>query len=324
MTDLGLDFLTRKPAVSLLVPIKNGMEFLTEFKENIHSLIGASDELILVNDNSADGTHLFLDEWAAEDPRVKVLNNPGVGLVHALNVGLEQAKFNWVARFDVDDLYSENRLKIQRDYLRKETAAVFCDYEFIGLDRKGFGTIYSAVLPIPTLLSLISGQRTPHPGVIFNRELAIKVGGYLAQDYPAEDLSLWLRLAKEGQLLTAPNTLLKYRLNPKSVSSQNRLVSIAKSRELILQSKLFEKVFVEALLNYSSISDYYKELEGGKYRLALFVRDLLIAAKLTGNIFSFFQLLSKVDFLRQSPQLAIPIIKLAGQQFRRKLLRRNP
>lgn len=324
MTDSGFDILTQKPAVSLLVPIKNGLEYLTVFKENIHSLIGPSDELILVNDNSTDGTLLFLNKWAEQDPRVKVLNNPDVGLVHALNFGLAHATFDWIARFDVDDLYSENRLLIQRNYLHDKTAAVFCDYEFISKDGTSFGTIHSAVLPIPTLLSLISGQRTPHPGVIFNRKLAIKVGGYLTQDYPAEDLSLWLRLAQEGQLLSAPTILLNYRISPKSVSNQNRLTSKAKSRDLILQSALFREVFSEALFNFDCISDHYKKIDSGKYRLTLFVRDLLIAAKLTGNMTSFLRLFLKIDFIRQSPQILISVLKLAGQQHRRQLLRKVP
>jgi glycosyltransferase involved in cell wall biosynthesis len=310
--------------VSLLVPIKNGLEYLTVFRENIHSIIGPSDELILVNDNSTDGTLLFLNKWAEQDPRVKVFNNPDVGLVHALNFGLAQATSDWIARFDVDDLCSENRLLIQRNYLHSETAAVFCDYEFISADGTSFGAIHSAVLPIPTVLSLISGQRTPHPGVIFNRKLAIKVGGYLTQDYPAEDLSLWLRLAKEGQLLSAPTTLLKYRINPKSVSNQNRSTSKAKSRDLILQSTLFQDVFSEALLNFDYISEYYKKIESGKYRLTLYVRDLFIAAKLTGNMSSFLRLFSRMDFIRQSPQIVLSVLKLAEQQHRRKLLRKLP
>jgi hypothetical protein len=131
-------------------------------------------------------------------------------------------------------------------------------------------------------------------------------------------------LAKEGQLLSAPTTLLKYRINPKSVSNQNRSTSKAKSRDLILQSALFQDVLSEALLNFDCVSEHYKKIESGKYRLTLYVRDLLIAAKLTGNMSSFLRLFSRMDFIRQSPRILLSVLKLAGQQHRRKLLRKLP
>lgn len=69
-------------------------------------------ELLFVDGGSTDGTRAILDELAAEDPRVRVLDNPARRVPQALNIGLRAAGGAYVARMDAHTLYP-------RDYLRR-------------------------------------------------------------------------------------------------------------------------------------------------------------------------------------------------------------
>ena len=56
-----------------------------------------------VNDGSTDGSALILDEYAAKDPRFKVISQVNGGLSSARNTGMDAAKGNYVLFLDSDD-----------------------------------------------------------------------------------------------------------------------------------------------------------------------------------------------------------------------------
>jgi len=209
-------------AISALLPVRNGQKYLTKLLPNILEMLKDGDELIVINDGSSDRTLSILEEFKTLDSRLKIFTTIGIGLVPALNLGVSVAANEWVARFDVDDTYERERLDQQRKVLKDDVSVVFSDYRFVSHSGQGLGLICSAVLPIPTVLSLVSSQRTAHPSAIINRKLLIESGGYQMDDYPAEDLALWLRLSLRGKLISVPSLLLNYRLSSNSISAGNR------------------------------------------------------------------------------------------------------
>lgn len=215
-------------AISALLPVKNGEIYLDVLLPNILSMLSPGDELVVINDGSSDQTKSIIEKFSASDLRVNLINTPGIGLVNALNLGVESAQHQWIARFDVDDQYPKDRLEEQRKLLSNEVSVIFSDYQFISKRGANLGAIYSAVFPLPTVLSLFSSQRTAHPSALINKELLIKCGGYLEQDYPAEDLALWLRLSEFGEIISVPKTLLLYRLSGASISGQSRQAQLRK------------------------------------------------------------------------------------------------
>lgn len=268
--------------ITALVPIRNGMEYLPEFRANLGQLFDLDDEVIVIDDNSNDGTLEFLMSWAREDTRLRVIKNSGSGLVDALNMGLHAARHPWIARFDVDDKYSLNRISIQRLHLHESLAALFSDYEFFSEDKGSLGRVYSALSPKATALSLISSQRTAHPSVVFNRELAIQVGGYLAKDFPAEDLSLWLRLHGVGSIESVPDLLLQYRISTNSITGQNRKMAKEKSMNLIHADLSLRNAFSYSIAHLSDTVKFYSGTNKGNCRFVLHVRDLIIGEKIYG------------------------------------------
>jgi glycosyltransferase involved in cell wall biosynthesis len=306
--------------ISALLPVKNGQNFLESLLPDILAMLAETDELIVINDGSTDESQFIIEKYSLKDARVSLINTPGIGLVPALNLGVNLAKNNWIARFDVDDHYSQNRIEEQRKYLREDVSVVFSDYQLVTQRGRSLGSIYSAMTPIATALSLVSSQRTAHPSAVINRKLLIDCGGYLTQDFPAEDLALWLRMSQVGELVSVPITLLRYTLSGSSISAQNRKIQQFKKKSLIesyslwniLQSSSIEN-FEETLLKYSRESHYAE-------RTFLHLRDLCLVSKLTGVRVPVFSISQRIS-LNMYPRLLFVLVKLFTIVTLRRLFR---
>ena len=260
--------------LSVLMSVRNGEQFLPNSIKDIEFNVSENDEIIIIDDGSNDQTGALLRNWERSNNHVRVITTEPIGLVKALNLGLKEASNDWIARFDVDDRYPKNRLSSQRSLISSETSAIFCDYEFWAETYASLGVIPGAIFPSATAVSLVSSQRTPHPGVTFNRLCVMEAGGYREEDFPAEDISLWLRMSKSGNLITTPKVLLNYRLSQTSISGSNRKLSLDKTQRLIQEIGIDSKSIDECLENWCDIFEEYSNVEFGSERKVLLYRDM--------------------------------------------------
>jgi glycosyltransferase involved in cell wall biosynthesis len=282
-------------SISALLPVKNGEDYLTDLIPVIVDMLEKNDELIIVNDGSTDATSNITALFANNDERIRVLDTSGLGLVSALNLGFKNAKCPWVARFDVDDIYSSERLKIQRKLITESVAVIFSDYAIISNSGHNLGVVRSALNSSATVLSLVSGQRTPHPAALINRNIFLKAGGYLSSEYPAEDLGLWLRMSEFGDLISVPEVVLNYRLNPSSISRLNRPSQIEKKQNLISNWTGWNKVFGISIKELDDVINFYSTSTFGKQRTLLYFRDLILVSKIVGTPLKKSQLITRVS-----------------------------
>ncbi|MGI9317881.1 MAG: glycosyltransferase family 2 protein, partial [bacterium] len=94
--------------ISILLPFKNAESTIRACLASIKQQDFRHFEILAVDDHSDDLTRSLIAEWP--DPRVRLIDNPGAGLVDALNFGLSQARYSIVARMDADDLMRSDRL----------------------------------------------------------------------------------------------------------------------------------------------------------------------------------------------------------------------
>lgn len=308
----------KRSAVSALVPIRDGVNHISNLKKQLEKTLLAQDEIVLIDDGSTDRTWKNLLEWARQDSRILLLKNRDYGLANALNLGLTSASNNLVARFDIDDRYRSDRITKQLQAMSAESVAVFSDYSFRSINYDYLGAIPTAVFPSATSLSLVSSQRTPHPVVLLNRDAVISVGGYRQDDFPAEDLSLWLRLSRVGSLVTSPEELLEYTINPKGVSSTKRQLQLQKKVQLLGSIGINSPDFIYVAENLLEIFKSYESLNQSAIRKLLLFRELQIVASashrsLTNTKSSLLRTLGLRDF--------IDIYKFGSSTAHRKFLR---
>ena len=262
-----------------VLPVHNGEKFIDTSLQLILRNLNADDELIIIENGSTDGTNKKLQKWVSIDSRINLIFTKTPGLVKALNLGVEESFNNWIARFDIDDNYEPDRLKYQRASLNEKTVAIFTDYDFFSDSYNYLGTIPSALDANAVAVSLISSQRTAHPSVLFSKEAVINAGSYRGMDFPAEDLSLWLRMSRFGDLISIPNTLLHYRLSTESITSKKRNEAKNITKKLLTDIGINQKNIVSLIANFESIIELYKKYNYSRERELLILKDLYHLSK---------------------------------------------
>lgn len=95
------------PAISVIVPVYNAEKTLRQCVDSILSQEFKDFELLLVDDGSKDGSPAICDEYAEKDARVRVFHKENGGVSSARNVGLDNAKGEWITFIDSDDFVTE-------------------------------------------------------------------------------------------------------------------------------------------------------------------------------------------------------------------------
>jgi len=297
---------------SVLLPVRNGELYLRASLENLLEMTVLGDEIIVIDDGSTDSTSFILEEMQKLDERLIIITVPPVGLVAALNKGLEIARNEFVARADVDDSYLVERLDLQVAYLVSHpgVAAVFSDYFFYSDGKKNLGYIATGVTPSATKLSLVDAFRTPHPSVTFRRSAVMQAGGYLEQDFPAEDLGLWIRLSSKYDLGSLPLPLLQYRINPAGVSAL-RQEAMRRKRDELLSSLDYRELLAINLNSYKKVKNSYLGLTHRGDRLALHNFDLCLCINRAQiSLSSKLMALLRMAFRFMNPRVSLAFIRL--------------
>lgn len=99
--------------VSVLIPVRNEARVLREVAEAmLAQRFEGRFELVFVDGRSDDGSRAILDQLAASDPRVRVLDNPARRTPHALNLALRAARGRVIARMDAHTRYPSHYLAV--------------------------------------------------------------------------------------------------------------------------------------------------------------------------------------------------------------------
>lgn len=98
--------------ISIIIPIYNSKQFLKETIESVINQTIADWELILVDDGSTDSSQDICRQYQQQDSRIHLFVRENGGLSAARNLGLNQAKGDYVAFLDSDDLMVDDALEI--------------------------------------------------------------------------------------------------------------------------------------------------------------------------------------------------------------------
>lgn len=205
--------------VSVLMPVYNGANSLDAAIRSILVQTLRELELIVVNDGSTDASLQVARSF--RDPRVRVIDLPfNQGLINALNTGLSEARGEFLARMDQDDLAHPSRLEQQVAALTTNNA-VIC-----GSAIRPFGAIAGQPIEYPLSDASIRAALpvvTPfaHPAVTMRTEVCRRLG-YAPEAKHCEDYDLWWRLSTQGLMMNLPEPLLNYRFHAGQISSRHR------------------------------------------------------------------------------------------------------
>jgi len=93
------------PKVSIVVPCYNQAQYLDESLNSLLNQTFTDWECIIVNDGSPDDTEKVAQQWEAKDPRFTYLYKENGGVSSARNLGIQNAKAEFILTLDADDKY---------------------------------------------------------------------------------------------------------------------------------------------------------------------------------------------------------------------------
>lgn len=232
-----------RPAVSVVLPVRNGVPYLQRAIDSVLQQSWTNLELIVIDDGSTDGTRDCLQR--IDDPRVRLLETGGAGLAAALNAGLEAARAPWLARQDADDWSDRDRLDRQLAWLATHrdvdvlaTAVTFVDASDHPVHDAWTRQVHTqwdaAVTPeaIASLLPLTCCLF--HATIVARTDALRRAGGYDPAMVPAEDYDLWLRMLPAARFARLADPLYTVRVHAASSSTVRR----ADQLERVIAAKL--------------------------------------------------------------------------------------
>jgi glycosyltransferase involved in cell wall biosynthesis len=222
------------PLVSVLLPVRDAGRYLLGCRRSLEGQTFSDFEVVAVDDGSRDGSGNRLRRWARRDPRVRVLEGGGRGLVTALNQGLAACRGELVARMDADDAAPRRRLQLQVETLRlrPELGVIAGLVTHFPRWRVGEGyRVYEQWLNGLVEHEEIARERfiespVPHPAAMVRRQLLEAAGGYRDRGWP-EDYDLWLRLFRRGvRFAKVPRVLHFWRDHPERLTRVDRRYAV--------------------------------------------------------------------------------------------------
>lgn len=114
-----------KYLVSIIMPAYNAENLIEDSINSILSQTYRNFELIVIDDCSKDQTVRIVEQFILKDSRIKIIKNTkNKGVAETRNVGLDQAKGEYVAFLDSDDRWSDNKLALQMQVFKEKNIDV--------------------------------------------------------------------------------------------------------------------------------------------------------------------------------------------------------
>jgi len=209
------------PRVSVVMAVRDGERYLRTAIDSVLTQTFRNLELIVIDDGSTD--HSAAIVRGVEDPRIRLLSNDGKrGLASSLNRGVTEARGEFIARLDADDIAMPERLARQLAFMDANPHVALLGSWYVEISEDGEPLVRRRLPTEHWDLRWHLCVTCPfiHSAVLWRRSMvAERVGGYDETISYGEDYDLWHRLAARLPVATLPAYLVQHRLHSGSMTS---------------------------------------------------------------------------------------------------------
>jgi len=271
----------KTPFVSVVIPVYNRSSYLLKAVESVLAQTWADFELLIIDDASTDDTLKTARAVASKDDRIIVIQNTGRhGPGGARNAGLKQARGEWVAFLDSDDVWLPHALEkfcaaaapdvalIGSDFLMVQTDSdqSYSSKEFVMTTMLSWWSsdrFASKVIDCDSLKAGTSSFSDPRQlqlmtlgnylwvstsAVMVRLDHVKKVGGFSDKLLRTEDLGLWLKIIELGRVVFIDDILMRCESGGRSDGISDRYKSYSKKRcHSAYSEACFHLAFIQSL-----------------------------------------------------------------------------
>lgn len=223
-----------RPEVSIIVPSRDCLAWLPRAIASIGR--GAGAEIIVLDDDSVDGSRDWLGRAAQSDMRLRVLVGPGAGPAKARNMAIGAARGRLLAFLDAEDSWHVGKLEAQIALHQASPDLVFSFTDYRDVDTDGtaqstgfvawpwFRGRYAArtdafVLEDDAIAQIYAEPLVATSTVVARADVVRQLGGFDPTLPATEDWDLWLRLAARGKVGCVPQVLSDRLIHPTAASN---------------------------------------------------------------------------------------------------------
>jgi glycosyltransferase involved in cell wall biosynthesis len=210
--------------VSVIMPSYNHAAFISEAVDSVINQTYKNWELIIVDNNSTDGTDLILNAFSIKDERIRIIKISNNGIIaKSRNAGLKAAKGSLIAFLDSDDIWFNNKLEKAIELFSITNADCICTNIF------RFNESTCSIKPYISRVTGFFNFNDIFPkknficqsSVVIKKEI-IQAIGYINEDIKVrtiEDYDFWLRiLSSKFKFYFDSNVYALYRLHGSNMS----------------------------------------------------------------------------------------------------------
>lgn len=204
------------PKISVVMPVYNADRFLVESIESILNQTYTNFEFIIISSNPTEKAKGILDNYQRRDARILVFYQEKKGIAFARNFGCQQAKGEYIAVMDADDISSLNRFEIQITFMEEhpDIGIVGSWADFIDENGTTFKKVRWPTKPFVIGWNLFYLDCLVHVTILIRRDILKKLKFYTqADDGFPEDYDLWTRAFFITKIANIPKSLAKYRMH---------------------------------------------------------------------------------------------------------------
>ena len=205
---------------SVIIPTRNRPQYLMQAVESVTAQVNVSFEILIVDDGNV-GLPAFTDT------RIKILANNQRGPVQARNLGVANAKGDYIAFLDDDDWWTEN------DFLFRSLALMKSETDFTFADGTLVFTDNSKSIPFAfdaDAISLETNNSILISTVCYARSLHGKLGSFDERLPYYWDWDWYLRVARSGVALKRlPHSMVSIRVHAGNMSSEAQEIARRKN-----------------------------------------------------------------------------------------------
>ena len=212
------------PTVSVIMSVYNGAPYLYACMQSILQQRFANFEFLIVNDGSTDQSSDILQNLAAADSRIRLIERENRGLVFSLNELVAEAQAPLLARMDCDDIAMPDRFSKQVKFMHANPEIGILGSNTHDLNEDGLIIRATEEYPLSPSTArdwMKNGPPVCHPSVMMRTAIIRELGGYRAPFRHAEDYDLWLRAALITDICNLPDRLLLYRRSSQQISQKH-------------------------------------------------------------------------------------------------------
>jgi glycosyltransferase involved in cell wall biosynthesis len=212
-----INFSTRPPSISVVMPVYNGEQFLAEAIQSILNQTYLDFEFIIIDDGSTDKTSEILTSF--RDRRIShIKNEVNIGNHTSRNIGMKIARGKYICAMDADDIAFPERLEKQHSYMEGNKETGICG-SFIQIIPSGHCPKFVTDDEL-LKVAFLSDNYCSHPSLILRKKFLLDHQLWYNDEYRyASDFDLCARGFQFFNVHNIPDKLLQYRRHSGQISS---------------------------------------------------------------------------------------------------------